>query len=277
MTPEQYCQSRAAGSGSSFYYSFLVLPGDKRAAITAFYAFCREVDDIVDETSDIEQARSRLDDWRRELDRLYAGVPTHPVGQALLPQVSRFGIARESLEDIIDGMAMDLGPVRYPDFKQLRLYCHRVAGVVGEVAATLFGYQDHATLRYAARLGLAFQLTNILRDVGEDARRGRIYLPLDELAAHGVSEAELLAGSEGPGFQSLMRFQYQRASDTYTEALALLPEIDRHAQRPGLMMAAIYRDLLDSLRDQGFPVLRRRVSLSTPRKLWLAGKTWLAG
>lgn len=275
MTPQQYCQDRTAASGSSFYYSFLLLPRAKREAIIAFYAFCREVDDVVDECREPAVARVKLDWWRAELDRLYAGTPSHPVSQALLPVIGPHAIDREQLEEIIDGMAMDLDQQRYPDFKSLRLYCHRVAGVVGEVAAAIFGYQDHATLKYAARLGLAFQLTNILRDVGEDARRGRIYLPLDELARFGVGEADLAEGRDGEGFRQLMEFQYRRARDTYDEAMALLPAGDRKSQRPGLVMAAIYREVLEEIRRSGYPVLRRRVSLSPIRKLWLAGKTWL--
>ncbi|MDD4881973.1 MAG: presqualene diphosphate synthase HpnD [Gallionellaceae bacterium] len=276
MTPQQYCRDKAAASGSSFYTSFRFLPGPKRDAITAFYAFCREVDDVVDEGNDPAAARRKLDGWRAELDRLYAGQPTHPVSQALLPVIGLYGIDREQLEEIVDGMAMDLEQTRYPDFKELRLYCHRVAGIVGEVAAAIFGYRDHGTLKYAARLGLALQLTNIMRDVGEDARRGRIYLPEDEMAAFGVSAADLLQGRAGAGFQRLMEFQYQRASATYDEALALLPAGDRKGQRPGLVMAAIYRALLEQIRRDDFPVLSRRITLPTLRKLWLAGKTWLA-
>ena len=275
MTPQQYCQDKAAASGSSFYYSFLLLPRDKRDAITAFYAFCREIDDVVDECDDPDQARIKLDEWRAELDRLYASQPNHPVTHALQPVIGAYGIDREQLEEIVDGMAMDLDQTRYPDFKSLRLYCHRVAGVVGEVAAAIFGYRDHATLKYAARLGLAFQLTNIIRDVGEDARRGRIYLPLDELAQFGVTESDLLQGRESDGFQRLMAFQYQRAQDTYAEAMALLPATDRRSQRPGLVMASIYRAILEKIRRDDYPVLRRRTSLTKLDKVWLAGKTWL--
>jgi phytoene synthase len=277
MTPQQYCQDKAARSGSSFYYGFLALPRPQREAIIAFYAFCREVDDVVDEAQDPAAARARLDWWRGELDRLEAGAPTHPVTQALLPAMASYGIDREQLDEIVDGMAMDLEQTRYPDFRALRLYCHRVAGVVGEVAAAIFGYREHATLKYAARLGLAFQLTNIIRDVGEDARRGRIYLPQDELARFGVGEAELLAGQGGEGFGRLMEFQYQRARATYDEAMALLPASDRKRQRPGLIMAAIYRATLERVRQETYPVLHRRVTLSPLRKVWLAGRTWLVG
>jgi phytoene synthase len=176
-------------------------------------------------------------------------------------------------------MAMDLDHTRYPDFKSLKLYCYRVAGVVGEIAASIFagvrGEHDRDIRRYAHELGLAFQLTNIIRDVGEDARRGRIYLPQDELARFGVHEADLLNARDTPEFQALMQFQYERALDGYARAFVLLPAAARRMQRPGLVMAAIYRTLLDEIRRSGFPVLRARVSLTPLRKLWLASKTWL--
>jgi len=276
VTPQQYSRDKAAASGSSFYFSFFFLAKAKREAITAFYAFCREVDDVVDECREPAVAMAKLDWWRSELDHLYAGQPNHPVTRALAPAVATFPIAREQLEEIIDGMAMDLVQNRYRDFKELRLYCHRVAGLVGEVAAGIFGATDRATMKYAAQLGLAFQLTNIIRDVGEDARRGRIYLPLDELARFGVSEADILHARDSAGFRKLMEFQYQRAQDTYDHALALLPQVDRKSQCPGLIMAAIYRTVLEEIQRDGFPVLRARISLPATRKLWLAVKTWLA-
>ncbi len=275
--PHRYCEDKAAASGSSFYYAFRFLPAERRRAITCFYAFCREADDVVDECREPAVALAKLAWWREEVSRLYAGDPQHPVTRALAEAIGPFGIPRESLEEILDGMEMDLTQTRYADFKHLRLYCHRVAGVVGEVAARIFGHTRHETLDYAARLGLAFQLTNILRDVGEDARRGRIYLPQDELAQFGVSEADILAARETDAFRKLMAFQYRRAVETYDQAMALLPKQDRKAQRPGLIMAAIYRDLLEAIRDEGFPVLRGRTSLTPLRKLWLAWRTWLWG
>ena len=280
MDPHAYCQDRAAASGSSFYYSFRFLPPDRRRAITAFYAFCREVDDVADECRDPALAQAKLAWWREEVARLYAGRPGHPVTQALAEAVAPFRLPEEAFGQIIDGMEMDLGTVRYPDFEALRLYCHRVAGVVGEVAALIFGSTadrpiEPATLKYADRLGLAFQLTNIIRDVGEDARRGRLYLPQDELAGHGVAEADLLAGRHSDAFLRLMEFQYRRAVRTYDEALALLPAGDRPAQRPGLVMAAIYRTLLEEIRADGFRVLDRRTSLTPLRKLWIAWRTWM--
>ena len=276
MTPDQYCQEKAAGSGSSFYYSFLFLPRARRRAITALYAFCREVDDTVDECRDLGVARSKLAWWRGEVAALYAGRPSHPVTRALAGALPHFNLPQEHLLEIIDGMEMDLGTVRYPDFKALHLYCYRVASVVGLLAAEIFGYRDRRTLKYAHDLGLAFQLTNIIRDVGEDARRGRIYLPLDELARYGVTEADILNGRHSDNFRALMEFQAARAAATYDKALAELPACDRKPQRAGLIMAAIYRTVLEEVARDGFRVLDRHLALPPLRKLWIAARTWLA-
>ncbi|MEW5966041.1 MAG: presqualene diphosphate synthase HpnD [Pseudomonadota bacterium] len=279
MDAHQYCQERAAASGSSFYYSFVFLPPDTRRAITAFYALCRELDDVVDECHERQVAEAKLDWWRAEIARFAAGAPEHPATCALADTPQGRTIPAALLLEIVDGMAMDLDHARYPDFKSLHLYCYRVAGVVGEVAAGIFGGErsehDRDIRRYAHELGLAFQLTNIIRDVGEDARRGRIYLPQDELARFGVAEADLLAGRDSPAFQSLMAFQYERAVGHYDQALAALPAAAKRAQRPGLVMAAIYRTLLDEIRRDRFPVLRARIALTPLRKLWLASRTWL--
>jgi len=279
MDAHQYCQERATASGSSFYYSFIFLPPDTRRAITAFYALCRELDDVVDECHERQIAEAKLDWWREEIGRLAAGAPEHPATRALHDTPHGRAIPPALLLEIVDGMAMDLDQARYADFKSLNLYCYRVAGVVGEIAAAIFdgarSEDDRDIRRYAHELGLAFQLTNIIRDVGEDARRGRIYLPQEELARFGVAEADLLNGRDTPEFQALMQFQYERAIAHYESALAALPARARRAQRPGLVMAAIYRTLLDEIRSAGFPVLRVRVALTPLRKLWLASKTWL--
>jgi phytoene synthase len=278
MNPHEYCQQKAAASGSSFYYSFLFLPRPKRLAITALYAFCREVDDVADECSDINIARTKLAWWRSEVGNLYAGNPQHPVTQALQDAVRDYNLAEEHFLEIIDGMEMDLDQNRYGDFKELQLYCYRVASVVGLLSASIFGYSDRRTLKYAHDLGLAFQLTNIVRDVGEDARRGRIYLPLDELAQYGVSEDDILHGRETENVRRLLEFQIERAQDYYRRAFEELPEADRRDQRTGLVMAAIYRTLLDEIRAGGCEkVLNQRVSLTPLRKLWLAWKTWIKG
>jgi phytoene synthase len=275
MTPDQYCQDKTAKSGSSFYYSFLFLPPDKRRAITALYAFCREVDDVVDECTDTSVARTTLNWWRGQVAEIYGGKPQHPVAQAMVSVVKQFNLAQELLLEIIDGMEMDIDQPRYPDFKSLQLYCYRVASVVGLLSAEIFGYSDRRTLEYAHDLGIAFQLTNIIRDVGEDARRNRVYLPMDELQQFGVTAADILDARETENFHKLMAFQIERAQRYYRQALDHLPAADRKAQRTGLIMAAIYRATLDEVVASGCHVLRERVSLGTGYKLWLAIKTWI--
>jgi len=277
MSPDDYCQQKAAASGSSFYYSFLFLPPERRRAITALYAFCREVDDTVDECTDESLARIKLAWWRTEVAAMYAGKPTHPVMQALQPHVVPYGLQQEHLQAVIDGMEMDLNQTRYLDYANLSKYCWHVAGVVGVLSASIFGATRPETLRYAEKLGHAFQLTNIIRDVGEDARKGRIYLPINELQQFGVTAADLLNARHTDNFTRLMAFQTARAQQAYDEAFALLPKEDRRAQRPGLIMAAIYRTLLDEIERDGYHVLTQRISLTPIRKLWLAWKTWVRG
>jgi phytoene synthase len=281
MTPEQYVQDKAAKSGSSFYYAFLFLPPPRRAAITAFYAFCREVDDIVDEVSDPGVAAQKLHWWRQEVAKSFAGEPRHPVMQALMPCAGPFGIEPRHLEAVIDGCQVDLEQTRFLDYPALQRYCHLVAGIVGEVAANIFGRTAEQTVQYAHLLGRAMQLTNIIRDVGDDARRGRIYLPVDELQRFDVKAHELLKRDRPWGyserFEALMRFQAARAHATYDEAMALLPAADRDKQKPGLMMANIYRALLREIEAQGFQVLHQRTSLTPLRKLWIATRTHLSG
>ena len=275
MTPDEYCQQKAAASGSSFYNSFRFLPSNRRRAITALYAYCREVDDVVDECSDAQIAATKLAWWRQELDRLYAGQPEHPVTRALQPVLVEFNLPQELLLEIIDGMAMDLQQTRYADFTALSLYCYRVASVVGLLAAEIFGYTERQTQKYAHDLGMAFQLTNIIRDVGEDARRGRIYLPLDELQRFEVPVDDILNSRQTDNFRRLMEFQIERAEHYYAQAMSELPAVDRKAQRPGLVMAAIYRTLLDEIKRDGCQVLRQRISLPPLRKLWIAWRTWI--
>ncbi len=281
MTPQQYVQDKAAKSGSSFYYAFLFLPPPRRAAITAFYAFCREVDDVVDEMQDPSVAASKLHWWRKEVAEAFAGRPTHPVLQALLPLAAAHGIHAAHLDAVIDGCQIDLEQTRFLDYPALQRYCHLVAGVVGEVAANIFGRSQDSTVLYAHKLGLAMQLTNIIRDVGDDARRGRIYLPVAELQRFDVKAHEILKRDAPWGyserFTALMRFQAERAHAAYDEALALLPDADRQPQKPGLMMANIYRTLLREIEAQGFQVLHQRTSLTPLRKLWIAARTHVLG
>ena len=275
MSPDEYCQQKAVQSGSSFYYSFLFLPPDRRRAIVALYAFCREADDTVDECTDVSVARTKLAWWRKEVAAMVAGAPTHPVTQALQPHMATFELDSRHLLAIIDGMEMDLDQTRYLDFAGLQRYCWHVASAVGLLSARIFGVTRPETLQYAEKLGLAFQLTNIIRDVGEDARKGRIYLPVNELQRFNVTAADILNARHSENFEKLMRFQAERARETYAQAFALLPREDRRAQRPGLMMAAIYRALLDEIERDHFHVLNQKISLTPIRKLWLAWKTYV--
>jgi phytoene synthase len=277
MDPHEYCQTKAAQSGSSLYYSVLFLPQERRRAITALYAFRREVDDVVDECSDAAVARMKLAWWRNELAAAFHGTPQHPVARALAEIAPRHNLSEERLNEIVDGMEMDLQYNRYPDFDTLRFYCQRVASVVGLLSAEIFGYQDKRTPEYAADLGIAFQLTDIIRDVGGDARRGRIYLPLDEIGRHGVSEADILQARQTDGFRRLMEFQIERALGCYRAAFEKLPAADRRAQRASIVMAAIHRTTLDEIRRDGCRVLTQRVSLTPLRKLWIAWWTWVRG
>jgi len=277
VNPDEYVREKAIASGSSFYYAFLFLPEERREAITAFYAFCRAVDDVVDEVTDPGVAATKLAWWQAEVARMFAGTPGHPVMKALAPGAAAFGIGQEQLQAVIEGCRMDLQQTRYLDFPALQRYCHLVAGVVGEVSARIFGQSDPRTTEYAHRLGLAFQLTNIIRDVGEDALRGRIYLPMNELQQFDVKAHEILDRRYSERFAALMRFQAQRAHRLYDEALALLPPADRRSQKPGLMMANIYRTLLREIERDDFQVLHQRVSLTPLRKFWLAWKVQALG
>lgn len=277
MSPDDYCQQKTAQSGSSFYYSFLFLTPERRRAITALYAFCREVDDTVDDCTDESVARIKLEWWREEIAGMYEGRQSHPVTQALQPHLAVYDLKQEHLQAIIDGMEMDLNQTRYLDYAALTRYCWHVASVVGILSASIFGVTTPQTLQFAEKLGHAFQLTNIIRDVGEDARKGRIYLPVNELQQFGVTAADLLNARHSEKFEQLMAFQVARAQQAYDDAFALLPKQDRRAQRPGLMMAAIYRTLLDEVQADGYHVLTQRISLTPIRKLWLAWKTYVRG
>lgn len=277
MNPDQYVQDKAASSGSSFYYAFLFLPKERRAAITAFYAFCREVDDVVDEVTDPGVAATKLAWWKTEVHRAFTSQSAHPVMQALMPHAKTYGIEERHLLAVIEGCQMDLDQTRYLDFAGLERYCHLVAGVVGEVAARIFGQTEERTTEYAHTLGQALQLTNIIRDVGEDAMRGRIYLPISELQQFDVKAHEINKREYSERFTALMRFQAERAHSLYDKALSLLPDADRHAQKPGLMMASIYRTLLREIESENFQVLHQRISLTPLRKFWLVWKMQALG
>ncbi|MEK7843417.1 MAG: presqualene diphosphate synthase HpnD, partial [Pseudomonadota bacterium] len=249
--------------------------------ITALYAFCREVDDVVDECTDAAVAHAKLAWWRQEVAAIFGDEhdvkPSHPVTKALAAVAKTFNLTAGRLNEIIDGMEMDLSYNRYADFDTLRRYCYHVASVVGLCSVEIFSYRNPDTLKYAQDLGLAFQLTNIIRDVGEDARRDRIYLPQDELARFGVSEEDILQSRESDNFRRLMEFQIERAESYYASAFAALPTEDRKNQQSGIIMAAIYRTLLQEIKNDGCHVMRQRVSLTPVRKLWLAWKTWIKG
>jgi len=253
----------------------LFLPPERRQAITALYAFCREVDDVVDECTDTSIARIKLAWWRTQIDVMFEGKPDHPVTKALTPHLKPFDMTQARLLAIIDGMEMDLDQTRYLDWPGLEKYCWHVAGVVGELSAGIFGYHDPATLTYASKLGIAFQLTNIIRDVGDDARRGRIYLPISDLQQFNVRAADVLNSQYSENFSALMAFEAQRARNLYREAIDALPERDRRAQRPGLMMAAIYYALLGEIEHEKWQVLDQRISLTPLRKFWLAWKNFV--
>ena len=277
MTPQEYVQQKAAASGSSFYYAFLFLPAPRRAAITAFYAFCREVDDVVDDMIDPSLAQIKLAWWQREVGQAFAGNASHPVMKALVPLAAEFGIEQRHLLSVIEGCQMDLSQTRYLDYPALQRYCHLVAGIVGEVAARIFGQSEIQTTQYAHALGQALQLTNIIRDVGEDAGRGRIYLPVNELQQFDVKANEIVSRKHSDRFVALMEFQAKRAHAKYDEAFALLPQQDRQSQKPGLMMASIYRTLLQEIERDNFQVMHQRTSLTPLRKLWLAWKVQALG
>lgn len=277
MTPDEYCQDKAARSGSSFYYAFLFLPPERRRAITALYAFCREVDDVVDECTDLGVARTKLAWWRTQIAQMCQGNPTHPVTRALEPHLLSFDMTEARLQAVITGMEMDLDVSRYRNWEDLEKYCWHAAGVVGELSAGIFGYQEPQTLTYASKLGLAFQMTNIIRDVGDDARRGRIYLPTEDLEQFNVKPADIIAGKHTAEFEALIKFQADRARQLYRQAANHLPSVDQRSQRPGLMMAAIYATLLDEIEDEQWQVLDRRIALTPLRKLWLAWRNWVGG
>lgn len=279
MQPIDYCRQKAAESRSSFLSGFRFLPSEKRDAMTVLYAFCRELDDAVDDCSDANVAQITLNWWRGDLSKVFSNQkPDHPVNLALQTVAHTFSLPQDELEELIDGMQMDLQQARYQNFDELRVYCRRAAGVVGCLIARILGFNNPQTLAYADKLGLALQLTNIIRDVGEDARKGRIYLPMSELQKFDVPAAVILQAAPNENFQKLMNFQIARAKSVYQEAVALLPAADKKAQKAGLIMGAIYYALLNEIeRDGGQNVLRYKIAIPSPRKKRIALKTWLFG
>lgn len=276
MTPDEYCQQRAAQSGSSFYYSFLFLPETKRRAITALYAYCREIDDIADECREPAVAQHKLDWWREELLRLYNGSPQHPVTRALSNYLPQFHIKQTHMLDLITGMQMDLHNTRYTTFDDLYRYCYHVASVVGLMTAEIFGYKNTATLKYAEYLGVAFQLTNILRDLKEDYARDRVYFPEEDYRNFSLTPESLIAylPEDTDRIQAFLSFQAQRALSWYDSALAILPAEDRANQRSGILMAAIYHKILHKILSKPNMVVTQRIQLSALHKLWIAWRTY---
>ncbi len=273
MTPDEYCQDRAAKTGSTSHYSFLFLPPVKRHAATALYAFCREVADVA--TSDPALSRIKLAWWRTEVASAYHGDPQHPVARALATAARNFNLPHEKLNEILSGREIDVMRERYADFASLKLYCERTMGIVGELSAEIFGYADRNSVAHARELGIAFQLTNIIRRIREDARQGKIYVPLDELERFGISISDVLACRETPRLSELIEFQIARAREFYASALAMLPVVDRRSQHPGLIRGAIYRALLREIERDGCHLLTHRIALTPLRKFWIAWKTWL--
>lgn len=281
MTPLDYCRQKTQHSQSSFLIGFQFVSAQQRDAITVLYAYCRELDDIVDDCRDVHVARTRLAWWRTDLARVFAPtdtLPEHPVNQALRTICPIFRLPENELSELINGMEMDLHHNRYANFEDLAHYCYRVAGVVGRLVARILGFKNEQTLEYAEKLGLALQLTNIIRDVGEDARIGRIYLPQDELAQFNCSEDSILSTTPTPEFTALMQFQFQRAHQTYQDACALLHKSDRKTQKMGLILGSIYYALLREIERDGLQnVLKYKIKIPNPRKLRIALKTYFLG
>ena len=279
MLALDYCRQKAAESHSSFLSGFRFLSVEKRNAITVLYAFCRELDDVVDGCTDPNVAQITLNWWRSDLEKVFNNeMPEHPVHQALKDIRASFDLPKNEFEALIDGMQMDLEQARYGSFDELKLYCHRVAGVVGRLIARILGFSNPKTLEYADRMGLALQLTNIIRDVGEDARQGRIYLPIEEMQKFDVPANVIMQCKPTDNFAKLMQFQVGRARETYREAMLLLPAADKKSQKVGLIMAAIYYALLNEIdRDGAQNVLTYKIAIPSPRKKRIALKTWLFG
>ena len=263
------------GSGSNFYYAFLFLPKPRREAIYAVYAFCRLSDDLVDKAKAVGDPAEALSRWRKQLDTYFQESIGTPVIAAVAQAARRFDIPKVYFEELLNGMEMDLTRSRYATFEELYSYCYRVASVVGLICIEIFGYTNPKTKTYAEQLGIAFQLTNILRDLSIDAERGRIYLPQDELRKFGYSEEELLAGGYNDAFVKLMRFQCERTRDYFRAASAALPREDKRSLLAAEIMRAIYYRLLLKIEQQRYDVFRRTIALSNPRKLFLATGLWL--
>ena len=274
MTPQEYCAQKTAQSGSSFYYSFLFLEKNKRDAITALYAFCREVDDIVDGPSDEHVARSKLSWWSHEIDAMWSGSPLHPVTQALCPFIEPYKLEKKHFKLIIDGMLMDLEKKQYETMYELTQYCYRSASAVGILSANIFGYSHPNTLIYAEQLGLALQLTNILRDINEDLERGRIYIPLEELRKVGLKRETIISAVGTKSFDQLITNKVKTALEIFESEHSHLHADDRKSQKAGLIMSAIYRKVLEKIASKPSRSFIKRQTLTPIQKFWIAWRVW---
>jgi 15-cis-phytoene synthase len=264
-----------SGRDTNFYYSFLVLPAEKRRAIVSVWDFCRAVDDSVDEAGDPAAAAAELARWRGELAACYGqGTPASPQGANLVPFIDRFSLPRDAFAAVIAGVAMDLDRSRYETFEDLRDYCLRVASAVGLLCIEIFGYSDQRTRDYARDLGIALQLTNIIRDVGTDLQRGRIYIPLEDMARHGCTEDDLRAGIVTDRVRSLLASQCERARDYYERAERELPAGDRRAMVAARIMAGIYHAILDRIELAGYDVFQGKIRVPRPRRAVIAASIW---
>jgi 15-cis-phytoene synthase len=277
MTPHEYCEAKAVRSGSTLYYTLLFLPEERRKATATLHAFSREVNGVVREVREPAVVQAKLGWWREEVGRIYRGRPQHPVAVALAEAAGNYRLDEASLLDIVEAAQMDLRYNAYPDFDALKAYCVRAGGSLGTLSAHVFGFEDAGTLEFTNDLGVACQLTRIIRDVGEDTRRNHIYLPLHELAEFGVTSDDIAQARETDEFGRLMAFQVQRAEEWHDRAFSKLPPVDRKAQRPAIVMGAINRALLEEIRADGCHVLSQRTSLTPLRKFWIAWRTWLRG
>jgi len=265
-----------SGRDTSFYYSFLVLPAEKRQAIVAVWDFCRAVDDAVDEAPEQGGGAEReISRWRRELEACFgAGAPETDQGRRLTPVIRRFDLPRAAFEAVVDGVAMDLDHPRYRTFDELREYCLRVASAVGLICIEIFGYRDPGTREYARDLGLALQLTNIVRDVRTDLERGRIYLPLEDLDRFGCSEDDLRAGVVSDGVRRLLAFECARARTHYEQAEADLPRQDRRRMVAARIMGGIYYGILVRIERSGYDVFSNRIRVPRPQRALIAAAIW---
>ena len=270
----RFCRDVTRQSASSFYYALRLLPPVRRKALYAVYAFCRAVDDAVDE-AEAGAASQLVAEWRAELERCYQGAPLHPVTVALAVSLQQFPVPKSALSAVIDGVEMDLLKSRYATFAELELYCRRVASAVGLASIEIFGYTNPVARDYAVDVGLALQLTNILRDVSEDAERERIYLPAEDLAAFGIPEEDLLRGVYNRRFCELMEFECERARRYYASAETKLPAEDAASLRPAEVMRRTYAQVLDRIVAERYFVFGRRLGLSRTRKVALAASMWI--